>query len=156
MIEYRLQCKNQHEWNAWFRSADDFTVQCQKKLVTCPYCASHEVEKTLMTPSIGSAGRKRSANSASDKPALAHEDQAKQDKLQQMHKLYSMMYKMAQEVQKTHEDVGDRFAQEARAMHYGEKDAKNILGQASSEQVEELLDEGIAIAPLPVFPKLNS
>lgn len=134
MIKYNLICKQDHEFEAWFSSSADYDVQRKKRLVQCPHCGSAKVEKAIMSPNV-STSRKKAAIASKQKQAMA------------------MMNKAAQTIRKEIEDkcdyVGDKFADEARAIHYGEKEERPIYGQASAKEAKELNDEGVAIAPLP-------
>jgi len=134
VIKYNLICKQDHEFEAWFSSSADYDVQRKKRLVQCPHCGSAKVEKAIMSPNV-STSRKKAAIASKQKQAMA------------------MMNKAAQTIRKEIEDkcdyVGDKFADEARAIHYGEKEERPIYGQASAKEAKELNDEGVAIAPLP-------
>ncbi|MCF6368740.1 DUF1178 family protein [Rhizobium halophilum] len=139
MIRYSLVCGNAHSFEGWFSGSADFDHQVEAGLLTCPVCNSAAVSKSLMTPSVATA-RKRE-----EKQAVAMDMAQKQ-----------MMAKLKEAVaaiKANAEDVGAKFPEEARKIHYGETDARGIIGQASFAEVRELLDEGIEIAPLPVLPE---
>lgn len=134
MIIFDLKCDPQgHVFEAWFASSSAFEEQRARGLVACPLCGSDRVAKAPMAPAVGPRSGATSSTSPSVKAALA----------------------AAAELQKRllegSEGVGTRFADEARAIHLGEADARAIHGSATREQAEGLLDEGIPIAPLP-FP----
>ncbi|HEV7437040.1 MAG TPA: DUF1178 family protein [Pseudorhizobium sp.] len=138
MIRYSLVCDNAHSFEGWFSGSADFDRQIGAGFLTCPVCSSAEISKSLMTPSVATA-RKRE-----EKQAVAMDMAQKQ-----------MMAKLKEAVaaiKANAEDVGAKFPEEARKIHYGETDARGIIGQASFAEVRELLDEGIEIAPLPVLP----
>ncbi|WP_026942563.1 DUF1178 family protein [Hellea balneolensis] len=134
MIKYNLICRHDHEFEAWFSSSKDYDAQREKRLVQCPHCGSAKVEKAIMAPNV-STSRKKAAAQTKRKEALA------------------MMNAAAQTIRKEIEDkcdyVGEKFADEARAIHYGEKEERPIYGEASAKEAEELRDEGVGIAPLP-------
>lgn len=134
MIRYQLICEHDHEFEGWFGSSSDFDQQAKAGLLMCPDCASPKVEKAIMAPNV-STGRKK------DKIAA---DQAKAMK---------MMNKAAESIRQKIADecdyVGDKFADEARAIHYGEKDERPIYGEATNEDAAALSDEGIEVARLP-------
>ena len=186
MIEYALVCNEEHNWQAWFANAASFEKQCEKGLVRCPYCNSRKVRKALMTPALGSAGRRRgetalkegkkwteempvkgartkeipskeiqevSQPSIPKQQALVSSQSAEQKK---MHALYKAMRQVQDKILKEHENVGNKFSEEARKIHYGEVAPRGIYGEASKDEVEEMREEGIAIAPLPLLPKLDS
>ena len=134
MIKYNLLCRHNHEFEAWFSNSSDYDVQREKRLVQCPHCGSAKVEKAIMAPNV-STSRKKAAIASKQKEAMA------------------MMNKAAQAIRREIEEkcdyVGDKFADEARAIHYGEKEERPIFGEASAKEAAELCDEGVAIAPLP-------
>ncbi|MGB7431936.1 MAG: DUF1178 family protein [Ahrensia sp.] len=138
MIKFSLACEHDHSFEAWFRDSADFDTQQKRGLLECPLCGSAKVGKTLMAPSV-STGRKK------DDMALAN-TQAMQAEM------FEAMRKMAKHVKENAENVGDKFAEEARKIHYGETDQRGIYGKASKDDVAALADEGIAFMPLPDIP----
>ncbi len=124
MIKYDLICKNGHGFEGWFSSSSDYDVQRKRRLIDCPSCGTAKVEKAIMAPAV--ATRRKSAT------ALAE-----------------VANKIRQSVSENCEDVGDNFADEARAIHYGEKPKRGIYGKASAKEAQGLVEEGVAIAPLP-------
>jgi hypothetical protein len=134
MIHFSLHCDNDHDFEGWFRSNDDFDAQVEKRLVTCPVCGSHKVEKALMAPSV-TTGRQK------EKIAVA------------MSKMVSELKEMAQKVRENADYVGNDFAEEARKIHFGEAKQRGIYGEATGEEVKSLLDDGVDVMPLPVFPE---
>jgi hypothetical protein len=135
MIIFDLKCGPQgHVFEAWFGSNEDFEAQRQRGLVACPICGADEVEKAPMAPSVGAKG-----NRLTGPPPEA---------------VKAIMSKMAaaqKEMLETSEHVGDRFPDEARAIHLGDAEARAIHGRASPAEADSLRDEGIPISPLP-FP----
>ena len=145
MIIFDLKCGSQgHVFEGWFASSEDYDDQQERGLLTCPLCASPDVSKAPMAPAVPAKANTRSAapSSTSDLFAAAPEQ-------------VKAMLAAAALVQKTllagSESVGDRFADEARAIHLGEADARPIHGRASREEARALIEEGVEIAPLP-FP----
>ncbi len=138
MIRFSLICDNDHDFDGWFSSSDDFEMQLKRGLVTCPSCNSPKISKSLMAPSVSTGRRK-------DKMEVATADAAKLEVLTEMRKLRD-------KITENSENVGRRFPEEARKIHYGEAEERGIIGEANRDEVEGLLDEGIAIAPLPVLP----
>ena len=120
-----LQCSHGHVFEGWFASHEDYESQRERGLLTCPVCEDAQVNKMLSAPRL---------NLAQTPP-------------QQMQ---AAMLKMVRHVMANTEDVGNRFADEARKIHHGEAQERSIRGQASREETEALLDEGIDILPLPV------
>ncbi len=131
MIVFDLQCGSGHVFEAWFGSSEAYAAQKQRGLVQCPVCDTLEVEKAVMAPRLAAKGN--SAPSAEMKQLMAAMAQAQKKMLAQS------------------DYVGERFVDEARAIHLGEADARSIWGSATSDQVDTLASEGIPVAPLP-FP----
>lgn len=139
MIKYSLICDVGHRFDGWFSSGADFEAQQASGLVSCAVCGSIKVEKALMAPSV-STSEEREQN-----VALAI-DTAQQE-------MMSKMREMVKSIRENSENVGDRFPEEARKIHYGETEARGIIGQAKREEIGALLDEGIVVAPLPILPE---
>ncbi len=137
MITYALLCDNQHRFDAWFRSAEAFDAQLARGIVSCPVCASIKVEKALMAPAV--------ARSGSDKVSVSsgHPQQAEIREL-----LRAMRRKVVSEA----DYVGDRFAEEARKIHFHEADPRGIYGEATRDEVARLVEDGIDFLPLPNLP----
>lgn len=144
MIRYELRCGNAHAFDGWFASADAFDKQKAAGLLECPHCGTAEVEKALMAPSVSTsrAKEKRQAVATVSQPM----DPRRQELLDTMRKLKAMVTENA-------DYVGDRFAEEARKIHYGERDARGIYGEATGDEVKALLDDGVEILPLPDLPE---
>lgn len=133
MIRYALTCDAGHEFEGWFPGIDACDKQLKKGLVACPDCGSAKVKKALMAPSV--APKKDSAAQKSRAMAFA----ARQAKLAALR----------EHVETNFEHVGERFPEEARRMHYGETDKRDIYGEASPAEAKELVEEGVEVAPLP-------
>lgn len=138
MIRYSLFCDNAHDFEGWFSGAADFDRQVGMGLVTCPVCGSVSVSKRLMAPSVSTARSKEAQQ------ALVADAGRKE--------MMTRMREVVAAVKANSEDVGERFAEEARKIHYGESEQRGIIGQTSLREAHELIDEGIEIAPLPVIP----
>lgn len=137
MIRFSLVCDKEHEFDGWFRNSDDFDVQKKRGLVSCPTCHSAKVEKALMAPAV-STGRKK------DKIALAMGEEQK--------KALAKLKAMADEARANADYVGDKFAEEARKIHFGETEARGIYGEATADEARALIEDGVEFMPLPVFP----
>jgi|TARA_B100000676_G_scaffold49240_1_gene48297 hypothetical protein len=139
MIKYNLKCENNHNFDAWFSDSSNFEEQNKKNLIFCPKCNSTKIEKNIMAPNIGS--KKQSYTNA-----LKTE------------KNYEKIIKnVRKHVEKNFEYVGDKFADEARAIHYGEKEEREIYGETSVEEAVDLIEEGVNVSPIPgVDPKLKN
>lgn len=165
MIKYALRCANEHQFEAWFNSSSAFDELKSADLLKCPVCASSDVEKALMAPSVvtrkggqGTAPVGEPVPTATDAPSEAPPASAdSQDyspvSLDPRHaKVVDFMRQLRAHVEATTEDVGRQFAEEARKIHYEEVQPRGIRGEASSKEVEELQEEGISVAPLPRLP----
>ncbi|MBB3236485.1 DUF1178 family protein [Phyllobacterium endophyticum] len=133
MIRFSLRCEQDHEFEGWFRNNDDFDTQVEKHFVSCPLCNSYKVEKALMAPSVATSRRQ-------EKIAIA------------MSKMASELREMAKKVRENSDYVGSDFAEEARKIHFGEAEQRGIYGEATPDEVESLVDDGVDVMPLPVFP----
>lgn len=138
MIRYALVCDQHHGFEAWFSSSSDYDDQAARGLVECPFCASRQVKKQIMAPAV--SGTKKTAAA----PAEA------------MKAMQTMMMQAAREV-RTHveenfEYVGDAFAREARDIHEGRSEKREIYGEATPTDIKKLKDDGIPCLPLPDVP----
>ncbi|MDH4438772.1 MAG: DUF1178 family protein [Rhizobium sp.] len=138
MIRYSLSCEKAHEFEGWFSEGAEFDRQKTSGFLTCPVCGSGEVSKVLMAPSVTTARQKEGTQAL----AVSAAQKLAMNKLKEA----------IQEIRASSEDVGERFPDEARKIHYGEAEARGIIGQASPVEVKSLIEEGIEIAPLPVLP----
>lgn len=146
MIVYDLECRPLgHRFEGWFGSSDDFAGQQQRGLVTCPHCGASDIVKAVMAPAVGRKGNQAAGTPAAKTPAagFALPPEARQ--------VMEALAALQSEALKGSRWVGENFAEKSRAMHYGEADAEAIHGRASLEEAKELIEEGIAVMPLP-FP----
>lgn len=128
MIKYDLVCRKEHRFEGWFASSEAFDTQAAKGRVTCPICNSRKIAKAPMAPSVAKAGEPMPANPAELRKALM---------------------RLRRHVESNAEHVGDRFADEARAIHHGDADDRPIYGDATAEEGEALAEEGIPVARIP-------
>ncbi len=145
MIRYALACEDGHSFESWFPSSDSYDAQVARGLVTCPVCGTAQVGKSVMAPRL--ARTDRGAEPAPDAPQPAVPAIAEPER-----QMRAMLRAMREHVMANSESVGTRFPEEARRIHYGESAERSIHGQASPEEARALLDEGIAVAPLPILP----
>lgn len=136
MIRYALICGQDHGFEGWFGSSDDYDDQQARGLVECPVCASRDVRKQIMAPAV--AGTKRRGE-----PGLTPEVRSM---------VMEAMGKVRQHVEDNFDYVGDSFATEARAIHEGTSEDRGIYGEASPQEIRALTEDGIQIAPLPPPP----
>lgn len=150
---FDLSCEQSHHFEGWFASADDFEQQRERQLIECPLCGSRQIRKLLSAPRLNLVhGRKtaeleelaaRKAEGESASAAQARELQGK------------MMRSLRKLIEET-EDVGDRFVEEARRIHFNEAPQRAIRGSASPEETQALRDEGIEVLTLPLPPALKN
>ena len=148
MIRYTLACEAGHGFESWFPSSDSYDDQAARGLVVCPVCGSARVGKGMMAPGIARGERgARSAEPSTATPAPAAAPQLAMGEPEQ--RLRALMQNLRAEATRDADDVGTRFPEEARRIHYGEVETRAIYGQASLDEARALIDEGIAVAPLP-------
>jgi hypothetical protein len=162
-----LHCAHQHSFEGWFASEDDFQSQLSRGLVTCPICGDATITKMLSAPRLNLSSARgepqpRSSETASadtaDQPSTQAAPSAAVPEPRSPQEVASLApaqlqaawMHMVRHVVANTEDVGDSFPEEERKMHYGESEARNIRGHATPEETEELIDEGIAVMPLPL------
>jgi hypothetical protein len=151
MKVFDLACEHEHRFEGWFGSAEDYDAQLERGLVECPVCASKAIRKLLAAPRLNLSG-------ASDKPS---QPSAREPARTQgtggpdPQALQAMFMKMARALVENTEDVGQRFAEEARRIHYREAPERGIRGVASPEQARELSEEGIEVFSFPLPPALK-
>jgi len=133
-----LQCSQRHAFEGWFGSEDDFQGQLERGLVECPMCGDTGITKMLSAPRL---------NLGAQPEAPARQDVATTNTEVEVQKAW---LKMVRHVMANTEDVGERFAEEARRIHHGESEERGIRGQATREETQALLEEGIGVLPLPV------
>lgn len=143
-----LQCRQGHVFEGWFGSEDDFQSQKQQGLIHCPLCADGFVEKRLSAPRLNLGAREAVASELATHRTVASDVPAQVEALEPA--LQAAWLQLARKVIASTEDVGSRFAQEARRMHYGEVEDRAIRGQATPDEAVQLLEEGIAVMPLPL------
>lgn len=152
MIVYELECRaGGHRFEGWFASSEDFSGQQARGLVSCPQCGSAEVAKAPMAPNLGRKGNQLPvpARAAKAEPA-----QAVAGLPEPARAALLALARLQAEALKESRWVGKSFAEDARAMHYGEKDHEVIHGQATLDEARALAEEGVPVAPLliPVAP----
>jgi len=147
-----LHCEHEHIFEGWFGSEDDFQSQLSRGLVTCPLCGSLKIQKKLSAPRLNlgasapTPAPSEIAAGTDASPASMPVDVTQLSPQQ----LQAAWIKAVKEVMAQTEDVGNRFAEEARKIHYGEAESRGIRGQASAEQTQALEEEGISVVPLPI------
>tara|TARA_A100001011_G_scaffold224486_1_gene232427 strand:- start:1713 stop:2126 length:414 start_codon:yes stop_codon:yes gene_type:complete len=134
MISFNLKCLDcEAEFEGWFENSNEYSKQRKKKLITCPSCDSHKVEKGLMAPNLS---KKSNSKNNKRKKTLA-----------------SNISKLKKMVEQNFDYVGDKFTEEAKKIKYGETKKRSIYGEATLDQTNELIEEDIDILPLPFSSK---
>ena len=138
MIKYNLICKCRKVFESWFSGSTEFDLLSKKKLISCIYCESTSVKKSIMAPNLSSKSN----------------ENTKKFKLEK--KIKKELLDFRKYIEKNCKNVGDNFTQEARSIHYDKKTSKGIYGKATPKEASELLDEGIEVATIPWIDKLEN
>ena len=141
MIKFDLKCDNNHIFEVSFDDSDSFEKQRKKKLIDCPYCGSNKVFKSVMAPNVASKSNSNTKQKRNQEKVFANYNQH--------------LKKLKEEVEKNCTYVGKKFPEEARKIHYGEKEDKPIYGEATEKESKELIEEGISLIRLPFEKKQN-
>ena len=157
MIRYNLRCERGHTFESWFQSSSAYETQEKRKLVNCPACGSAKVERAIMAPQIVSKKGRDSAAPAPAAPAdVAAPEVASPGStpllMAQERELRAKIKELRDHIVKNADNVGERFPNEARKMHYGDIEHRPIYGEASPDEARALIDEGVEVSPLPVLP----
>ena len=152
MIRYALHCDHDHVFESWFQSSSAYESQEKRRLVSCPACGSVKVERAIMAPQIVSKKRRDNAPA----PAAAATDVAAPAStpllMAQERELRAKLKELRDHIVKNADNVGERFPNEARKMHYGDIEHRPIYGEASPDEARSLIEEGVEVSPLPVLP----
>ena len=142
MISFSLICENNHKFEGWFRTSEDYEFQLKKNLISCPNCNNTVIQKALMAPAVKSSKKlndkkNENSNNLDNKAVIGDND------------LRMALRNIRRYVEKSCENVGDNFANEARLISKGKKKARGIYGKVDNKEAEKLLDEGIEISAVP-------
>lgn len=152
MIRYSLTCQDGHTFETWFRSSGDFDVLAAKHEVLCPVCGSAQVVKAPMAPAVATAEKREARADAIREMVPVANPQAAEAAAKRA-ELVAMMRRLREEVTQNADYVGDRFAEEARRIHFEEAEPRGIYGEATAGEVSELAEDGITVLPLPRLPE---
>jgi hypothetical protein len=155
MIRYDLVCDKGHGFDGWFAGSDAFDTQARRGFVACAVCGSLKVERAIMAPSVRRTDRARRAEAPmieADVPAPAPVPESAALLGEEGRRLREMLRELHAHVVANTEDVGTGFAEEARAIHEGEAEARSIRGRGAPDEIKALLEDGIAVLPLPPLP----
>ena len=157
MIRYTLRCEAGHEFESWFQSSSAYESQERRHLINCPNCGSAKVERAIMAPRIVSKKGREAPQPAPVAPTEATATEAPATEstslmMAQERELRAKLKELRDHIVKNADNVGDRFPNEARKMHYGDIEHRPIYGEASPEEARALIDEGVEVSPLPTLP----
>jgi hypothetical protein len=160
MIRYSLACERGHDFESWFASSSAYDKQAKRGLVACPVCGSTKVDKAIMAPRL--ARSDKAIDLPSPPPAVAPAPAATEPAPQgaepvamispQERELRTKLKELRDHLVKNSENVGRKFPEQARKMHYGEVEHRSIYGEASPQEAKELHEEGVEFHPLPILP----
>lgn len=166
MIVFDLQCDKGHVFEGWFSSSADYDEQRAKGLLSCPMCDDAQISKAMMAPNVGRKGNMGPTTTprvTADVPAATQQVTRPAPAAATQHapapaevrQALETLAKMQQIVEASFEDVGKDFAKEVRKIHYGETEERGIYGDATLDDAQELLEEGIEILPMPFRSRRN-
>jgi len=153
MIRYTLRCERGHQFESWFQSSSAYESQERRHLIDCPACGSDKIERAIMAPQIVSKKGREPARPAPAAPVEATPAESTSLMMAQERELRSKLKELRDHIVKNADNVGDRFPNEARKMHYGDIEHRPIYGEASPEEARALIDEGVEVSPLPTLPE---
>ncbi|MBI2714390.1 MAG: DUF1178 family protein [Rhizobiales bacterium] len=155
MIRYALICENGHGFESWFQDSAAYDKQAKRKLIGCPLCGSSQVDKAIMAPRLASSSKKRTAPPEAAVPPVVEPAPEKAPVAMispQEQEFRAKLKELRAHLTKNADDVGQKFPEQARKMHYGEIEHRSIYGVASPEDAKDLAEEGIEFHPLPILP----
>lgn len=140
MIVYDLICGNDHVFESWFKDSKAFESQAKRGLLSCPICQDSKIEKALMAPAVNTS-RQREAREDADRKKMVTT------------KAMAMLAEVRKQVEDNCDYVGGDFADTALKMHFGEEERRDIYGEATEDETEELREEGVEFAQIPWLPR---
>jgi hypothetical protein len=143
MIVFDLICSKEHTFEAWFRDSKAFESQRRRKAVSCPICGDQKIDKALMAPNISTSKAKQ-------------EKEPNQPTAETARLAMEALREVRRQVEENCDYVGPEFADEARKIHYGETEQRDIYGEATKEEADELRDEGVEFSNIPWVPRADS
>lgn len=153
MIRYSLRCDKGHSFESWFQSSATYDSQRKRKLVDCPNCGSTKIDKAIMAPKIARGGKRAERDAAHVETPAVPETTSTPLMMSQERELRAKLRELRDHVVKNADNVGDKFPNEARKMHYGDIEHRPIYGEASPAEARALIDEGVEVSPLPMLPE---
>jgi hypothetical protein len=155
MIRYTLACPDAHTFEAWFSNSAAFEKQQSGGLLVCPVCGSTAIDRALMAPSVSTSRSRESrpAESRQDAGESVRVANVPEKSAPETQEVVAALRKLRQHLTQNAENVGNRFAEEARRIHYEESEKRSIYGEATREDAKGLAEEGIEFHPLPPLPE---
>jgi len=153
MIAYDLCCEKDHRFEAWFKDAASYTRQSKRKLLNCAVCGSSKIRKALSAPALSGTRSQNRAATTTDNMGASY---ANHPDAQRSAELLRQLAELRRHIEANADDVGDDFAEEARKIHYGEVEQRNIYGQASEAEASALAEEGVEFARIPWVRRTDS
>jgi hypothetical protein len=152
MIRYNLRCEKGHAFESWFQSSAAYESQEKRRLVSCPACGTVKVERAIMAPRIVTKKGREAPAPVPAAPAEVTASESTPLLMAQERELRTKLKELRDHITKNADNVGERFPNEARKMHYGDIEHRPIYGEASADEARALIDEGVEVSPLPVLP----
>jgi hypothetical protein len=159
MIRYALACSKGHTFESWFQNSAAYDKQAKRGLVECPVCGNTKVEKSLMAPTLAGTKKRGRPSAPATMPAPSAETAVPAEAPSPVamispeeREFRSKLKELRDHLTKNADNVGRKFSDEARKMHYGEIEHRSIYGEASPEEAKALHEEGVEFHPLPVLP----
>lgn len=157
MILYDLRCSQGHQFEAWFKDSGTYDKQAKRGHIECPVCSDSAIEKAIMAPQLSSSTRKKGLEhdtpNTHNRPGNARDEGRASEVARE---ILEAVGKVQKHVEENCENVGDKFVDEVRAIHYGEAEERGIYGEASVSEVEELAEEDIPVVRVPWKKRKNS
>jgi hypothetical protein len=151
MILYQLRCGKDHEFEAWFKDGQTCERQLARKSIECPLCGNRKVAKALMAPRIGASEKSPPVDPPAKPPAQSQQPMSVMATAMRQH-----LQEVRAKVEENCDYVGDKFPEEARKIHYGETEARGIYGEATDQQHQDLIEEGVEVARIPWLPRSDA
>jgi hypothetical protein len=145
MIRYALNCDQGHEFESWFPNSSAYDKQAKRGLLSCPHCGSAKIDKAIMAPRLSGTNREAAPEAPAPKNPVAMLSPQERE-------IRTKLKELRDHLTKNAENVGQKFPEQARKMHYGEIEHRSIYGEASPEEAKGLAEEGVEFHPLPILP----
>ena len=145
MIRYALNCDHGHEFESWFPSSSAYDKQAKRGLLSCPQCGSGKIDKAIMAPRLSGTNREAASEASAPKNPVAMLSPQERE-------IRTKLKELRDHLTKNADNVGQKFPEEARKMHYGEIEHRSIYGEASPEEAKGLAEEGVEFHALPILP----